>query len=73
MNTFQSMNIDTGENEPVSVDKRYYFDNDGYSLKEEFKVFKMNTENPSNASFYDRDVEIIKKLEDVEYYKILNE
>lgn len=63
MNTFQS------ETEAVTVEKRLYFDRSSNEIRNLSSVYKMNTKEKSNSSFYDRDVVIKKNLEDLDIYK----
>lgn len=50
MNTFQA-------DEPVTVEKRLYFDQHGEKIRSLVSVFKMNTNEEENISFSDREVE----------------
>jgi len=49
MNTFQA-------EEPVTVEKRLYFDKQGKVVRNLVAVYKLNTQQETKASFMDRDV-----------------
>ena len=50
MNTFQA-------EEPVTVEKRLYFDKDGKVVRNLAAVYKMNTKQETRPSFMDREVD----------------
>ena len=62
MNTFHA-------EEPVTIEKRIYFDKTGNKIQELQSVFKMNTNEKSAAGFMDRDVDYKLDLKEMEFYK----
>jgi hypothetical protein len=64
MNTFQA-------DEPLTVEKRLYFDQKGNVIKNLVSKYKMNTQKKSEAGFYDRDVFYKFQLRDLEFFKYL--
>lgn len=62
MNTFYA-------EEPLTVEKRIYFDANGDKISELRSVFKMNTKENIEIDFLDRDVSYKINLKDEEFYK----
>jgi hypothetical protein len=63
MNTFQP-------EEPLTVEKRLYFDKNGIKIRELKSVYKMNTKDKTAISFMDRDVDYKLDLKDLDFYHI---
>ncbi len=61
MNTFQA-------EEPVTVEKRLYFDSNDVLVRSLESVYKMNTHEESKSSFADRDVEFESRIEGMPFY-----
>lgn len=61
MNTFQA-------DEPVTVEKRLYFDSRGL-IKELVMTFKMNTRDPTDINFADREVTVWKRIDDIDFMR----
>jgi hypothetical protein len=63
MNTFQA-------EEPLTVEKRLYFDKNGIKIRALKSVYKMNTKDKTAISFMDRDVDYKLDLKDLDFYHI---
>ncbi|MDW3209748.1 MAG: hypothetical protein R8N23_07770 [Reichenbachiella sp.] len=61
MNTFQA-------NEPLTIEKRLYFNSEGELIRNLKSTFKMNTKDESTAGFADRDVEYELHLNKMDFY-----
>jgi len=66
MNTFYA-------EEPVTVEKRKYFDSKGNEIRSLQSVYKMNTKDKIEISFMDREVDIKKSIKDWEFYELLKD
>lgn len=66
MNTFQA-------DEPLTIEKRLYFNSDGELIRNLESVYKMNTKDESTAGFADRDVEYELQLNKMDFYGKWNE
>jgi hypothetical protein len=55
--------------EPVTVEKRLYFDNNGALIRNLKSVYKMNTTEKVDTGFDDRAVDYEWKLDDMGFYK----
>lgn len=62
MNTFYAK-------EPLTVEKRLYFDNQGQLIRDLKSVYKMNTKEKINIDFMDREVDYNLTLSDMDFYK----
>lgn len=62
MNTFYA-------EEPLTVEKRLYFDSQGQLIRDLKSVFKMNTKEKIDIGFMDREVEYDLTLRDMDFYK----
>lgn len=62
MNTFYA-------EEPLTVEKRLYFDSQGQLIRDLKSVFKMNTKEKIDISFMDRDVDYKMDLKEMDFYK----
>jgi hypothetical protein len=62
MNTFYA-------EEPLTVEKRLYFDSQGQLIRDLKSVFKMNTKEKIDIDFMDRDVDYYLTLSDMDFYK----
>jgi len=62
MNTFYS-------EEPLTVEKRMYFNKNGDKIQELQSIYKMNTNEKRDISFKDRDVDYKLSLNEMEFYK----
>ena len=62
MNTFQAT-------EPLTVEKRLYFDASGTLIQSQKSKYKINTIEESTAEFTDREVEYNLQLEKMRFYK----
>ncbi|NOZ47318.1 MAG: hypothetical protein GXO79_11140 [Chlorobi bacterium] len=62
MNTFYA-------EEPLTVEKRLYFDNTGQLIRDLKFVYKMNTKEKIDISFMDREVDYKLSLTDMDFYK----
>jgi len=62
MNTFYA-------EEPVTVEKRLYFDKNGNKIRELQSEYKMNTKDKTNINFLDRDVDYKLELKEMDFYK----
>jgi hypothetical protein len=67
---FWSMNTFHAE-EPVTVEKRLYFDETGKAIKSLQNVYKMNTKEKTDVSFMDQDVAYKTDFEDLPFKKYL--
>ncbi len=61
MNTFQA-------DEPLTIEKRLYFDYGGRLIRNLKSTFKMNTKEESTAGFVDRDVDYELQLSKMDFY-----
>lgn len=62
MNTFNA-------EEPLTVEKRLYFDKNGDKIRELQSVYKMNTKEKRDINFMDKDVDYKLSLNEMEFYK----
>lgn len=62
MNTFYA-------EEPLTVEKRLYFNSQGQLIRDLKSVFKMNTKEKIDIGFMDREVEYDLTLRDMDFYK----
>ncbi|MDY0103024.1 MAG: hypothetical protein RBS07_08785 [Lentimicrobium sp.] len=62
MNTFYA-------EEPLTVEKRLYFDTHGQLIRDLKSVFKMNTKKKIDIGFMDREVDYDLTLSDMNFYK----
>ena len=62
MNTFYA-------EEPLTVEKRLYFDNNGQLIRDLKSVYKMNTKEKIDISFMDREVDYKLSLTGMDFYK----
>ena len=62
MNTFYA-------EEPLTVEKRLYFDRQGQLIRDLKSVFKMNTKEKIDIDFMDREVDYDLILSDMDFYK----
>lgn len=62
MNTFHA-------EEPLTVEKRLYFNSKGDKIRELISVYKMNTKEKTEISFLDKDVRIKLFLRDMGFYQ----
>ncbi|MDD4575723.1 MAG: hypothetical protein PHI36_04780 [Bacteroidales bacterium] len=62
MNTFYA-------EEPLTVEKRLYFDKNGDKIRELQSVYKMNTMEKTDINFMDRDVDYKLDLKEMDFYK----
>jgi hypothetical protein len=65
---FWRMNTFIAE-EPLTVEKRLYFDNNQQKIKELVAVYKMNTKEKVDLNFMDREVEYKLTLTEMDFYK----
>ena len=63
MNTFQAL-------EPLSVEKRLYFNTEGELIRNLQSTYKINTKEASTAEFADRSVEYELQLNEMGFYNI---
>ncbi len=63
MNTFQA-------EEPLTVEKRLYFDSFGKIIRDLENVYKMNTKELIEMNFMDREVDYILTLSEINFYKV---
>ena len=61
MNTFQA-------DEPLTVEKRLYFNTEGKLIRNLKSIYKMNTKEKSTAGFADREVEYELQLKKMGFY-----
>lgn len=61
MNTFQA-------DEPLTIEKRLYFNSEGELIRNLKSTFKMNTKDESTAGYADRDVEYELQLNKMDFY-----
>ncbi|MEL6559615.1 MAG: hypothetical protein AAFQ94_15595 [Bacteroidota bacterium] len=66
MNTFQAT-------EPVTVEKRLYFDTDEQLIRNLESKYKLNTKEESTAEFADREVAYELRLNNMSFYKKLTQ
>ncbi len=64
MNTFQAET-------PLSVERRLYFDEEGYIIRNLEQKYKMNTKEKSDSHFSDRKVQYETKIENLKFFKYL--
>ncbi|HET8859591.1 hypothetical protein [Marivirga sp.] len=64
MNTFQA-------DEPLTVEKRFYFNSNGKVLKKLQSTYKLNTKEESNAGFMNREVDYKLQLNKMDFYSKL--
>ncbi len=62
MNTFQA-------EEPLTIEKRLYFNLNGEIIRNINSVFKMNTKEPIEINFMDREVVYKLTLREMDFYK----
>lgn len=62
MNTFYA-------EEPLTIEKRLYFDNQGQLIRDLKSVYKMNTKEKIDIGFMDREVDYQLLLSDMDFYK----
>ncbi len=62
MNTFNA-------EEPLTVEKRLYFDKNGNKIRNLQSVYKMNTKRKADISFMDREVNYKLNLKEMDFYK----
>ncbi|MDD2565187.1 MAG: hypothetical protein PHU27_13320, partial [Salinivirgaceae bacterium] len=62
MNTFYA-------EEPLTVEKRLYFDSQGQLIRDLKSVYKMNTKEKIDIEFMDREVNYDLTLSDMDFYK----
>ena len=65
MNTFYA-------DEPLTVEKRLYFDSNGSIIRELKSVYKMNTKEKIDVSFMDQEVLYVLTLNDLVFYNYWN-
>ena len=63
MNTFQA-------EEPLTVEKRLYFDSLGKIIRDLKNVYKMNTKKSIDINFMDREVDYKSTLSEMNFYKV---
>lgn len=61
MNTYQA-------DEPLTAEKRLYFNSEGELIRDLQSTFKMNTKDETTAGFADRDVEYKLQLQKMGFY-----
>jgi peptidoglycan hydrolase-like protein with peptidoglycan-binding domain len=67
-----TLNINTSyAEEPATIEKRFYFDADGNPDRKTVQIYKMNTDVPLKSDFGDREVEIIRQVNDIPYWSLL--
>ena len=55
--------------EPLTVEKRLYFDNSGKLIQDLKSVYKMNTKEKIDIDFMDREIDYKLILTDMDFYK----
>ncbi|MEP0043287.1 MAG: hypothetical protein ABJE80_10600 [Reichenbachiella sp.] len=66
MNTYQA-------DEPLTIEKRLYFNSEGELIRNLKSTYKMNTKDGSTAGFADRDIEYELQLNKMDFYGKWNE